>query len=253
MKRSTTLLSILAILLLGFQINANAQIDAKNLLNKSFKVKDAKGKNEVELTFSSLSQKSLDEIDISEFTLTPLYEEETEETNPKNKSLGNDPVSSENADPVQLNKSYHMDRQVNKVVFVDMKPIKKAANVKGLRVELKSTGKEPSSMGSKSLRPANSGKLFFITNYRPASKKVLIRNYARSWIRVSFYYDSCRGSICSTHGDIKGRINRYAGYAFWLGRRGYAWYYNCNKQVGALVNVGNGYYHFGWTWWSRCR
>jgi len=240
-----------------FVANINAQIDPKTVMkSKSMSLKDASGKNEMLLTFKSTSQESLDDIDLKEFKLVPILEDEDEEVKKaglQNKSVSGDPGqgSPENMDVQKFAKTDHVNRVIQDVVFIDMQPKSLAPNVKALEVEFVSEGDpnaKPKGVTSKTVRIR--GRYFFITYYRPQSHYIRVINQSYFPITTWFYYE--RNPHQAPRNYLLGTVDDYSGYAFKLRRNGWAWYRNCRYQVGALVKVGP-YYRFKWRWSRSCR
>ncbi len=85
-------------------------------------------------------------------------------------------------------------------------------------------------------------------------RRVQVENLSENPLNVSFYYaPGCSGNVCTTIAGL-GPYTKYSGYTYTLYKGGWAYYYNCSKDVAAKVSVDQTKsWSYKWTWWTVCK
>ncbi|MEI6946532.1 hypothetical protein V9K67_04970 [Paraflavisolibacter sp. H34] len=227
--------------------------DQQELFARTLRVFDAGKSTTATLRFRSANKELLASMALDKFDFVLVNEGATPmvapaPVNEQTTAMGGLALSAKGVNAVKNNRDEL--QASDSVVYVDLQS---AVQTPSLSVEVRSKAlRNPAAPipVEETLYP-NGTRLFFHggTNWH----RVQINNLSYYPLFVSFYYNSCDGQICSTNGDLKGTFTRYSGYGYTLYYNGWAYYYNCNRAVGALITISpnNGYW-YRWTWWSAC-
>jgi hypothetical protein len=205
------------------------------VFKRTITLKDESGENEAQLTFKAHSQKLLDGIKPDELKLVAIYE------NPESTNIDSSEPSL--ADPTATGES---EIKAENILAIEVETIRQDAKAVALALDWK---REKNGVESRDLYPPGLHIAFYTTG---AARRYQVNNYTYNPLKVSFYYENCGDGYCTSAG-ILGVISKYSGHSYTLYNDGWAYYYNCGKQVGVLVDGGYIYYNYRWTWWSNCR
>lgn len=210
-------------------------LEKDKVFKRTITLTDESGENQAHITFKAHSEQLLDGLNPAEFKLVPIYE-----TSEDNSVKTDEPSLADSTATIET------EVKAEDILAIEVETVRQAANTVALALDWK---REKKDVERRDLYPPGLHIAFYTTG---AARRYQINNYTYNPLKVSFYYDSCNNGYCTSAG-ILGSISKYSGYSYTLYNDGWAWYYNCDRQVGVLVDGGFIYYNYRWTWWSNCR